>query len=273
MSRFTTPTLTLNDGKTMPQLGFGTWQIEESAASGVVAMALDAGYELIDTARIYDNEAGVGQGLQGRENFFLTTKVWNDDQGYREAREAFQRALERLERESIDLVLIHWPCPGMEKAVDTWKALIDLRELGKVASIGVSNFRQQDLERIITETGVKPVLNQIELHPGFQQRELRELHDSQGIVTQSWSPLGQGQALAEGPIAQIAEELGQSPAAVVLAWHLHHGLAPIPKASSRGHIEANFTALQLKLSEEQVAAIDALDSPDGRLGSDPATLC
>ena len=272
MIKFATPTLTLNDGKQMPQLGFGTWQIADRAAPQTVRTALDAGYELIDTAAIYENETGVGEALAGREDVFLTTKVWNEDQGYREAREAFERSLARLGRDSVDLVLIHWPCLSKDKFVDTWKAFIDMRELGKAASIGVSNFRVQDLERIITETGVKPVLNQIELHPAFQQRELREFHEARGIVTQSWSPLGQGSAMNEGPIARIAEELGQPPAAVVLAWHLHHGLAPIPKASSQAHMEANFAALNVTLSEEQVAAIDALDSVDGRVGGDPATV-
>jgi len=273
MSRFSTPTLMLNDGREMPQLGFGTWQIPDRAAPEAVRMAVETGYELVDTASIYENETGVGEALAGREDIFLTTKVWNEDQGYREAREAFERQLGRLGRDSVDLVLIHWPCPAKAQFVETWKALIDLRELGKVASIGVSNFRIEDLERIITETGVKPVLNQIELHPPFQQRELRAFHEERGIATQSWSPLGQGSAMAEGPIARIAEELGQPASSVVLAWHLHHGLAPIPKASSRAHIEANFAALEVQLSEEQVAAIDAMDSAEGRMGADPSTLC
>ena len=273
MTDFATPTLTLNDGRTMPQLGFGTFKIPQDDAERAVRQAVECGYELVDTAAIYRNEEGVGAALAGREDVFLTTKVWNSDQGYREAREAFQSSLDRLGRERIDLVLIHWPCPEQRKFVDTWKAFIDLRELGKVASIGVSNFREPELEAIITETGVKPVLNQIELHPAFQQRALCRLHEELGIVTQSWSPLGQGESMREGPVKRIADELGQPAAAVVLAWHMHHGLAPIPKASSRDHLEANFAARDRTLSEEQVAAIDALDSAGGRIGPDPATFC
>ena len=273
MTKFATPTFTLNDGRKMPKLGFGTFKIADADAKQAVTQAVECGYELIDTASIYRNETGVGAALAEREDVFLTTKVWNTDQGYREAREAFEASLARLGRTYVDLVLIHWPCPGEGKAVDTWKAFIDMRELGKARSIGVSNFRKQDLEAIITESGVKPALNQIELHPTFQQRELREMHDDQGIVTQSWSPLGQGQSLGEGAIEAVAKETGQPASTVVLAWHLHHGLAPIPKASSRDHIEANFAALDLKLSEEQVAAIDDLDDPAGRIGPDPAKFC
>jgi 2,5-diketo-D-gluconate reductase A len=273
MNDFATPTLKLNDGRLMPQLGFGTYKIAQNDAERAVRQAIECGYKLVDTAALYRNEEGVGAALAGQDDVFLTTKIWNTDQGYREAREAFQRSLDRLGRSRLDLVLIHWPCPDQAKFVDTWKAFIDLRELGKVASIGVSNFRAAELEAIITETGVKPVLNQIELHPAFQQRALCKLHEEQGIVTQSWSPLGQGDSMKEGPIRKIADEIGQPPAAVVLAWHMHHGLAPIPKASLRGHLEANFAALNLTLGEEQVAAIDALDDPDGRIGPDPATFC
>jgi len=273
MSEYTTPTLTLNDGKAMPQLGFGTYKIADEDAPGAVALALEAGYELVDTAAIYENEEGVGRALAERDDVFLTTKIWNSDQGYREAREGFERSLARLGGRSVDLVLIHWPCPEQGKFVDTWKALIDLRELGKVGSIGVSNFREADIEAIVNETGVKPVLNQVELHPTFQQRALRKMHEDLGIVTQSWSPLGQGEAMREGPVSAIADELGTPASAVVLAWHLHHGLAPIPKASSRQHMDSNFAALEVKLNEEQMAAIDALDSAEGRIGPDPARFC
>jgi len=273
MTEFTTPTLTLNDGKAMPQLGFGTYKIADEDATGAVSLAVETGYQLVDTAAIYGNEEGVGRALADRDDIFLTTKIWNSDQGYREAREAFERSLARLGRSSVDLLLIHWPCPDQGKFVDTWKALVDLRELGKVGSIGVSNFRKADIEAIVNETGVKPALNQIELHPAFQQPALRKVHEEMGIVTQSWSPLGQGEAMSGGPVSAIAEELGQPASAVVLAWHLHHGLAPIPKASSRKHVEANLAALDVKLTDEQVASIDALDSTEGRMGPDPASFC
>lgn len=267
------PTLTLNDGRAMPQLGFGTYQIEDADAAQAVSMAVEAGYPLVDTAAIYRNEKGVGKALAGRDDIWLTTKIWNDHQGHHESMEAFDKCLGRLGRVSVDLLLIHWPCADKGKYVDTWKALIELRESGKARSIGVSNFNPDHLERIVGETGVTPALNQIELHPGFQQKELRRLHDEMGIVTQSWSPLGQGNGMKQDTIARIAEEIGQSPAAVIIRWHMQHGLAVIPKASSKKHIEDNFTATQFTLNEQQMAAIDELDSSDGRIGPDPARFC
>ena len=263
------PTLELNDGRKLPQLGFGTWQIPEDDVAGIVSQALKTGYELVDTAAIYKNESGVGEGLSDAPDIFLQTKIWNADQGYSQTKAAFAEALDRLGRADVDMLLIHWPCPANDKYVDTWKAMIELREAGKAKSIGVSNFRPEDLERLVKETGVTPALNQIELHPGFQQRELCAVHDDMGIVTQSWSPLGQGKAMANGPIAGIARTLKAEPAAVVIAWHLHHGFAPLPKASSKEHMEANFTALKLRLTDEQIAAIDALNDADGRMGPDP----
>ena len=167
------------------------------------------------------------------------------------------------------MLLIHWPCPEKDLFVETWKAFIELRDAGKAKSIGVSNFREQDLRRIIDETGVTPALNQIELHPTFQQRELRKLHDELGIVTQCWSPLGQGAGIENETIAAIAEETGQPASAVILRWHMQHGLCAIPKASSRDHIEANFAALKFTLTDDQMDRIDSLDDPEGRIGPDP----
>ena len=267
------PTLTLNDDRQIPQLGFGTYQMEGSDATEPVRMALDTGYWLIDTARIYDNEAGVGEGLGEWSDIFLQTKIWNDDQGYDRTLEAADESLARLGRDHVDMLLIHWPCPAKDRFVDSWKALIELREAGKAKSIGVSNFREQDLRRLVEETGVTPALNQIELHPTFQQRALRRVHEEMGIVTQSWSPLGQGEGLSNETSAAIAEDTGRPASAVILRWHLQHGLCPIPKASSRDHIEANFEALSFELSDEQMARIDALDDADGRMGPDPSELC
>ena len=269
----TAPTLTLNDGRTMPQLGFGTYQIEDADASEAVSMAVEAGYRLVDTAAIYRNEKGVGAALAGHDEIWLTTKIWNDQQGYRESLAAFDKCLGRLSRDSVDLLLIHWPCADKGKFVDTWKAFIELRDSGKAKSIGVSNFMPDNLEKIVRETGVTPALNQIELHPSFQQKELRQLHNQMGVLTQSWSPLGQGDSLKQDTITRIAEETGRSPAAVIIRWHMQHGLAVIPKASSRNHIEDNFTATQFTLSEQQMAAVDAMDSPEGRIGPDPARFC
>ena len=264
------PTLPLNDGRQIPQLGFGTWQMEEEDAPEAVSTAIDVGYWLIDTAAIYGNERGVGKGIGEWSDIFLQTKIWNDSQGYERTLAAAGKCLGRLGRDHVDMLLIHWPCPEKDLFVETWKALIELRDQGKAKSIGVSNFREEDLRRIIDETGVTPALNQIELHPSFQQREMRKVHEELGIVTQSWSPLGQGKGMSNEVIEAIAEETGQPETAVILRWHIQHGLCPIPKASSRDHIEANFKALSFELSDDQMSRIDDLDDPEGRMGPDPA---
>ena len=266
------PTLTMNDDRQIPQLGFGTYQIEDENAAEAVSTAIDVGYWLIDTAAVYQNERGVGEGIGDWSDIFLTTKIWNESQGYERTKSAFSKCLARLDRDYVDLLLIHWPCPDNDKFVETWKAMIELRDDGKAKSIGVSNFREEDLKRLIDETGVTPALNQIELHPSFQQRELRKVHDDLGIITQSWSPLGQGDTMDNDVIKSIAEETGQNAAAVVIRWHIQHGLAVIPKASSRDHIEANFSALKFELTDEQMAKIDELDSSDGRIGPKPAEV-
>lgn len=266
------PTILLNDDRRMPQLGLGTYRLTGKAVEEAVTSALDVGYWLIDTASVYENEQEVGRAIGEWSDIFLTTKIWNDDHGFDKAKRALAASLERLGRSHVDLALIHWPCPSHGRMVETWRALIEMREEGLARSIGVSNFRKQDLERIIDATGEVPAVNQIELHPHFQQRSLRAVHEQRGIATQCWSPLGQGKLLEAGPIAEVARATGLPAAAVVLAWHLDHGLAPIPKASSRAHQEDNFTAWEVELSEEQVAAIDALDSTKGRIGPDPAEV-
>ncbi|MBX7513304.1 aldo/keto reductase [Qipengyuania sp. GH38] len=267
------PTLNLNDGRQIPQLGFGTYKIDEDKAPEAVSTAIDVGYWLIDTAAIYQNEKGVGKGVGEWSDIFLQTKVWNESQGYERAKRAAEKCLERLGRDHVDMLLIHWPCPDKGEFVDTWKAFIELRDEGKAKSIGVSNFREQDLRKLVEETGVTPALNQIELHPSFQQRALRKVHEEMGIVTQSWSPLGQGEGLSNETIEAIAEETGQPASAVIIRWHIQHGFSTIPKASSRKHIEANFKALSFELSDDQMARIDALDSEDGRMGPDPSEFC
>ena len=263
------PTLTLNDGRQIPQIGFGTWQLDSDTAARAVGDAIDIGYWLIDTAKIYRNEDGVGRGIGDWSDIFLQTKIWNDDQGYDEALAALDGSLERLGRDHVDMLLIHWPVPSADRFVDTWKALIAARESGKAKSIGVSNFREEDLQRIVDATGVVPALNQIELHPTFQQRELRRVHEEMGIVTQCWSPLGQGEGMQQDAIEDIARQTGKPASAVILAWHLQHGLCSIPRSSSRNHIAENFSALELTLTDEQMAAIDALDSAEGRMGEAP----
>ena len=264
------PTLTLNDDRQIPQLGFGTWEIAQDDAAGAVRTALEAGYWLVDTAAIYRNEAGVGEGIGDWSDIFLQTKIWNESQGYDRTLAAAGKCLGRLGRDHVDMLLIHWPCPDKGLFVDTWKALIELRDQGKAKSIGVSNFREDDLKRIVDTTGVVPALNQIELHPSFQQRDMRKVHEDMGIVTQSWSPLGQGNAFGNDTISAIAEETGQSAPAVVIRWHIQHGFSTLPRSTNPDHIRDNFKALSFELSDDQMARIDALDSADGRMGPDPA---
>ena len=263
------PTLELNDGRRIPQLGFGTWQIEVDDAPQAVQTALETGYWLVDTAAIYKNEEGVGKGIGEWSDIFLQTKIWNESQGYDRTLKAAEKSLARLGRDHVDMLLIHWPQPERGLFVETFKALIELRDQGKAKSIGVSNFRPDDLKRVADETGVVPALNQVELHPSFQQRELRAVHEEMGIVTQSWSPLGQGGGMDSDAVKAIADETGRAASAVILRWHIQHGLCPIPKSTNPDHIRANFSALDFELTQEQMAKIDALDSDDGRMGPEP----
>jgi 2,5-diketo-D-gluconate reductase A len=272
------PELTFNDGNTIPQLGYGVWQVEDDVAEKVVGQAFEAGFRHIDTAKIYGNEAGVGRAIETSglkpEEIFITTKLWNADQGYESTLAAFEASLERLGLETLDLYLIHWLQPKQDKYVDTWKALIELQKRGKVRSIGVSNFTIEGLQRIIDETGVVPAINQVELHPYFSQSELREFNASQGILTQAWSPLGQGGELLEDTvIAGIAQKHNATPAQVVIAWHLAIGNVVIPKSVTESRIRENFDALNVTLDTEDVAAINGLDRTaegSGRIGPDPA---
>ena len=259
----------LNDGRTMPRLGFGTYQIPDTQAAAAVRRALDGGVRLIDTAAVYHNERGVGEGMLGSDAF-LTTKLWNDRQG--DAQAALDESLALLGRDHVDLYLIHWPSPAQDRYVDAWKALVDLRDAGRTRSIGVSNFLPEHLERIADATGVMPAVNQIELHPRHQRREERAFHEKHGIVTQSWSPLGQGGDLLSDPaIAAVAGKHGRSPAQVILAWHLAHGLSVIPKAADPDHLADNVAAAGLALDEDDIAAIDALDRQE-RIGPDPRSF-
>jgi len=273
MTSMKQPTLTLNDGRIMPQFGFGTYLIEDENAAGAVKGALDMGYRLVDTAAVYRNEKGVGKGLDGNDDIWLTTKIWNEQQGYDETKTAFEKCLGRLDREYVDLLLIHWPCPDKGKYVDTWKAFIDLQKEGRAKSIGVSNFMPEHLEKIIDATGVVPAVNQIELHPRFQQHEARKVHKQLGIATQSWSPLGQGGGLDNDVISAIAKDIDASPAQVILSWHLQNDLLVIPKASSEKHQRDNLGSLEFTLSDAQMASIDALDSKTGRIGPHPLKFC
>lgn len=269
------PIIELSDGNRIPQLGLGVWQASPEQAASAVRQALQAGYRHIDTAAIYENEEGVGQGLQEagvpREQVFITTKVWNSEQGFDSATRALDASLARLKLDYVDLLLIHWPTPAKDRYVETWKALIQAREQGKVRSIGVSNFNPEHLQRLIDETGVTPVLNQIELHPSFQQRELRQAHERLNIRTESWSPLGQGKGLEHPQIKQIASKHGRSPAQVIIRWHLQLGLIAIPKSVTESRIQENFQVFDFQLDADDLATIATLDAGE-RLGPNPATL-
>jgi 2,5-diketo-D-gluconate reductase A len=273
------PRMTLNDGRTMPQLGFGVWRVPEDATATVVGQALAAGFRLVDTAAVYGNEEGVGSALAAsdlpRDDVFVTTKVRNGEQGFDSTLRACEASLRRLGLDAVDLYLIHWPCPAGGLYVDTWKALVRLREEGRTRSIGVSNFTPETLRRIIDATGVAPAVNQIELHPRFQQRAMRALHAELGIVTQSWSPLGSGflrdrdadrNLDADPTLAAIAAAHGKSWAQVVIRWHLQSGLAVIPKSSTPARIAANRDVFDFTLSEAEMTAIAGLDDDRGGRG-------
>ncbi|MCJ2013346.1 aldo/keto reductase [Methylobacterium sp. J-076] len=270
------PTLSLNDGRTIPQVGYGCWQIAEDQAPDLVRQALAAGYRLIDTAAAYGNEAGVGKGLREsgvpREQVFVTTKLWNDRQGP-DAAKAFEESRTKLGLDYVDLYLIHWPCPQKRLFVETWKAMIALRDEGKIRSIGVSNFTDEHLATLIGETGVTPAVNQIELHPYFQRADARAADRARGIVTESWSPLGRGQELKDPAIAAIAEAHGKTPAQVVLRWHTQVGCVVIPKSAHPQRIVENISLFDFELSAGDMEKIGKLDRADGRIGPDPATFC
>ncbi len=269
------PTLALGAGEQIPQLGFGVFQVPPKETEQAVAEALSVGYRHLDTAAAYRNEGGVGQALHAsglaRDEYFLTTKCWNDDQGYEQAKRACRASLERLELTHIDLYLIHWPVPAHERYVETWRAFIELQDEGLARSIGVSNFEPEHLERVIAETGVTPAINQVELHPHFQQVGLRREHERLGIVTEAYSPLGQGLELEDPVIVEIAQTHGRTPAQAIIRWHLQIGNVVIPKSATPARIAENFDVLDFALSAEQLDAIAALDAGT-RIGPDPNTF-
>jgi 2,5-diketo-D-gluconate reductase A len=269
------PVLTLHDGVEMPQLGFGVFQIPAVETQEAVEEALAVGYRHIDTAAIYGNEAEVGAAVAAtgvrREDVFVTTKLWNSEQGYDSTLRAFEASLERLGTGHVDLYLIHWPLPGRDLFLDTWRAFERIKEDGGASSIGVSNFRVEDLERLAAEAEQRPTVNQIELHPRFQQAELRAWHADHEIATEAWAPLAQGDLLEDGTIETVAAHHARTSAQVILRWHLQVGNVVIPKSSNPERIRQNFEVFDFELSEDDMAALARLDT-GGRIGDDPSSF-
>jgi 2,5-diketo-D-gluconate reductase A len=272
------PRVKLRGDVEIPQLGFGVFLVRRRDAQDVVSRALKTGYRHIDTAAAYRNEPQVGEAVRAsgldRGEVFITTKCFNDDHGREESRAALNASLDRLEMDFVDLYLIHWPVPSQDRYVETWQTFIEAQEQGLARAIGVSNFQPDHLRRVVEETGVTPAINQVELHPYFQQRELRRAHDELGVVTESWSPLGHGGDILQDPvIARIAEAHGKTPAQVVIRWHLQLGFVVIPKTVTPERIDENFDVFDFELSGEDMEAIEGLDrGPEGRLGPDPDTF-
>ena len=268
---------TLNDGRTLPAVGFGTYPLRGEEGVAAITSAIEVGYRLLDTAVNYENEREVGEAIRRsgvpREDLLVCSKIPGRDHGYDDAVRSTRESLERLGLDHLDLHLIHWPNPSQDKYVEAWRALVDLREEGLVTNIGVSNFTAEHLRRIIDETGVTPAVNQLELHPYFPQEEMRRVNADLGILTESWSPLGKRQApFTEPPVAQAAERLGVTPGQVILRWQVQVGALPIPKSATPSRQAENLDVLGFELTDDEVAAISALGRPDGRLfGGDPDT--
>jgi 2,5-diketo-D-gluconate reductase A len=275
MAELAIPSITLHDGVEIPQLGFGVFQVPPEETQSVVERALESGYRHVDTAAAYRNEAGVGAALGAagfaREDVFVTTKLWNTQQGYDSTLAAFEASLDRLGFDYVDLYLIHWPVPSEDRFIDTWRAFKRILEEGRARTIGVSNFRIEDLERLVAEADTLPTVNQIELHPRHQQAELRAYHATHGIATEAWSPLAQGDLLDEKTIVAIAERHRKTPAQAILRWHVQLGNVVIPKSATPERIRENIDIFDFELSAEDLEAFAGLDTGE-RIGPDPATF-
>lgn len=272
----TVPLITLNDGHTIPQLGYGVFKVDPDETERLVSTALEVGYRHIDTAAIYGNEEGVGRAIAAsgipRDELFITTKLWNSEQGADKPRAAIEKSLEKLGLDRVDLYLIHWPRPDLDLYVDTWRQLETFRGEGLATSIGVSNFHRPHLERLLAETETVPAVDQLELHPAFAQRELRAFAADHGIHIEAWGPLGQGKydLFGEKAVADAAAAHGVTPAQVVIRWHLDHGIIVFPKSSTPERIAQNFDVFGFDLTPDEIAAIDGIDRGQ-RVGSDPDT--
>ena len=266
------PLLPLNDGRTIPQLGLGVYKATDAETAGAVSFALENGYRLIDTASMYLNEQGVGEGVRRsglpRDEVFVTTKLWHTENGYDSALRSFDESLERLGFDYVDLYMIHWPAPKVDRYVDTWRAFERIRSEGRARSIGVANFHPEHVERLIAETGVAPAVNQVELHPWLPQQSLRTFDVSLGIVTQSWSPLARGRVLGNEPLDALAAKHGKTPAQIVVRWHLQLGVSVIPKSVTPSRIRENIDVFDFELDADDLAVLATLETGE-RTGVDP----
>lgn len=270
------PSITLNNGVEMPQVGLGVFQVPSEQTRAAVTSALEAGYHSIDTAAVYGNEAEVGEAIARsgvrRDELFVTTKLWNSDQGYDETVRAFERSLAKLGMDYVDLYLIHWPMPEVDRYRDTWRAFEKLHADGRIRAIGVSNFKPHHLDRLAESSDVMPAVNQIELHPYLQQAESRRYHAEHGIVTEAWAPIGQGGGLLDDPaITKLAEKHGRTPAQIVLRWHVQLGNVVIPKSVTPSRIRENLDLFGFSLDDDDMATIGDLNR-DERIGPDPDTM-
>jgi diketogulonate reductase-like aldo/keto reductase len=269
----TVPNVILNNGIEIPQLGYGVFKVPQDETRQAVSRALAAGYRHIDTAKLYDNEEGVGQAIADsgldRDEIFVTTKLWNDDQGHDAALLAFDASMKRLGLDVLDLYLIHWPLPGKDLYVDTWRALEELYHDGRIRAIGVSNFQPDHLRRLVDETDVVPVINQVELHPYLQQADVRETGAELGVATEAWSPIAKGgELLKDEVVTRLAEKHRKTPAQIVLRWHIQIANVVIPKSVTPSRIEENIDVFDFALDDEEMAAIAGLDRGE-RTGPDP----
>ena len=269
------PTIKLNDHTSIPQLGFGLYLVPDEDTNSSVQQAFKSGYRSIDSAQIYQNEAGLGKAIKEgglkRDELYITTKIWNSEQGYDSTLKSFDVSMNKLGLEKLDLLLIHWPSAHRGLYVETWKAMIQLQRNGRVKSIGVSNFAIEHLTKILDATSVVPVINQVELHPHFQQNELRAFHEKNNIKTEAWSPLGQGKVIADPVIKKIAEKYKKTPAQIILRWHMDNGLIAIPKSVTPSRIQENIQIFDFKLGPADLEMISRLDDKKGRIGPDPVT--
>jgi 2,5-diketo-D-gluconate reductase A len=269
-----TPTIALNDGHSIPQLGFGVFKVDPEQTERIVLDAFEAGYRHIDAAAIYGNEVGVGRAIAAsgipRDELFITTKLWNSDQGTQSAFDAMDLSLYKLGLDHVDLYLIHWPCPQRDLYLESWLALEQIKEHGKARSIGVSNFHNTHLDEVIAGSSTVPAINQIELHPTFQQRDVTTHNRSLGVAIEAWGPLGQGKypLLEEEALVNAGAAHGKSPAQVAIRWHLQHERIIFPKSNSRERIAENFQVFDFELSTAEMAAIDSLDAGN-RVGANP----